>query len=618
MSEDASWAEEVYDDQCLSWPDRCVHHDTWLEWHRDAADGNPPDIVEVATEQYNRKAPWYVREEIWGPVVEVLETEETVTSVREVPRGSGKTVANTLLKLYLGEYVLPYYPGLERENRRMNLISRSARHLADENMALVHQMIPYYSPWHKFPEGKLWDEPEAMIEKQIRRRKFNDRRIDFAIGTRLNAYGWDQSTRGSHPFVASIDDLLSDDNWQHADEQMKVILSGILPSVVQGGAVQIIGTPQAPDDVVERISESDAWDYMALPAFDEDGSLGYREKLEQDINDGYLDADVISQEEDWHCLSPEFLPYKELQRRQGSTKDDMNAWLREYQLKRIVSNLKLVDADAVLAARNHHRAYTRQVDSSHPNPVYAGLDPSRLKGSDIACVVLDVTEDGRRRVLQIEKVEEEEVDDELEIIHFINRINSLFHPFWLVEDNGYQGIIKPLSDKLMPGIRMENLAVTNLKHKEGGWKIIRTYYHAGALDFPFGPTEAEERQVENNAWPDGHDFAAQEKTKDAETQINSLMRRDGKIVGQKSIKDDIGSALFLALKASEDSGEVAAGTEVADINELLNQEESKPQQRSAEFGNQRDEPAYAQSPRVRDIEKGSKSRLGRALDLDTR
>lgn len=611
---DAEWAEDLYDSQCLSWPDRCVHHDTWLEWHRDAAHGNPPPIVDVVTKQYQRKAPWYVREGLWDPMLEVLDSKETVTCVREIPRGAGKTVGNSLLKLYFAEYVLPYYPGLERENRRLNLISRSARHLADENMALLHQMIPYYAPWHKFPGGKLWDEPEAMIEKQIRRRKFNDRRLDFAIGTRISAYGWDQSRRGSHPFIASIDDMLDDENWVHADDQVDTILSGDVPSVVKGGALGIFGTPQGPDDAMERIGNSDAWDYQQLPAYDVDQELGYREKNEQDIHAGYLDEEEIRCEDDWHCLSPEFLPYKELQRRQGSTADDMNAYLREYMLKRIVTNLKLVDANAVLAARNPQRHYVQKIDANHPNPVYAGLDPSRLKKSNIACIVLDVTPEGRRRVLFADEVDADQVDDELEIIHFINRINSLFHPSWLVEDNGFQGILKPLSTHLAPGMRMESLAVTNIKHTDGGWPIVKTYYHAGALDVPFGPTPSEQRQVNDNAWPEGQDYHAEKTTKEIETQVNALMRRDGNIVGQKQIKDDWVSALYLALKASEDSGEVAPGTEVADLKDLLEQSR-RGKRRGAEFGEPQPKPV---TMNIRGSDDTHASRLQRALDLDTR
>lgn len=613
---DAEWAEEVYDDQKFSWPDRCIDPDTWLQWHQDAADGNPPPIVDVVTQQFQRKAPWYVREGIWDPVLKVLDTKETITCVREVPRGAGKTVGNSLLKLYFGEYVLPYYPGLERENRRLNLISRSARHLADENMALLHQMIPYYAPWHKFPGGKLWDDPEAMIEKQIRRRKFNDRRLDLAIGTRISAYGWDQSRRGSHPFIASIDDMLDDENWVHVEDQVKTILSGDLPSVVKGGALQMIGTPQAPDDAMMRIGESPAWDYEQLPAFDENQELGYQEKNEQDVNDGYLDPDHISCEEDWYCLSPEFLPYKELQRRQGSTADDMNAYLREYQLKRIVSNLKLVDANAVLAARNPSRHYLQKTDPDHANPVYAGLDPSRLKDSNIACIVLDVTDEGRRRVLFADEIDADQVDDELEIIHFVNRINSLFHPSWLVEDNGFQGILKPLSTHLAPGMRMDSLAVTNIKHTDGGWPIVKTYYHAGALDVPFGPTPAEQRQVDEGAWPQHQAFQAEEMTKEIETQVNALMRRDGKIVGQKNIKDDWVSALYLALKASEDSGKVAPGAEVVDLKELL-ERSRRDQPRGAEFGEPKNQP-MVRGVKVRGRDDSHTKRVNKAFSLDDR
>lgn len=618
MGEGAAWAEQVYDRQSDNWPDRCVNPDQWVEWHQQAARGNYPSIVDVAQEQYQRKTPWYVREGLWGFLPKALDSKETITQIREIPRGAGKTVANTLKELYLMEYVLPYYPGLERENRRVNVISRSARHLADENWFLMHQMIPYYSPWHKFPDGKLWGDPEAAIERQIRRRKFNDRRIDAAIGTRLQAYGWDQNVRGSHPFGTDIDDMLADDNWQHAEEQIRVILGAVVPSVVRGGFVQIVGTPQAPDDAVERLSDSDSWDYAQYPAFDVDGDLGYREKNEADVDNGHLEQKYITCEEDWYCLNPQFLPFNELERRQGSSRDDMNAYLREYMLRRIVANLKLVDPNAVLAGRNTDRHYHRSIPSNHPYPVYAGLDPSRLKGSHIACVVLDVDDEGRRRLLAVETIDPEEVDDELEIIHFVNRINTLFHPQWLVEDNGFQGILRPLSTHLAKGMRMDSLAVTNIKHTDAGWKIIKTYYHAGALDMPFGPEPEEAKQLEAGAWPQGHDFQAQETTKKVERQVNALMRRDGKIVGQKKIKDDIVSALYLALKASEDSGKVAPGTEVVDLQTLLDRQENHGKPKGAEFGRPRNPAPFRKPAKARHVDDSADKRLSRAFGLDTR
>lgn len=610
MVETPPWVEYVYN---LDWPDHLIDKDTWLGWHQDAKRGRRPDIVDVVTKQYDRLAPWYIREGVWGPLADLGLQKGKLRLAREMSRGVGKTVGQALLFCYLGEYVAPYINKLPNgmnvkpENRRMNIIGRSARYVGNENMNTSHQMLSYHAPWLKLPDQPdLWDDPDAVLERQIRKRKFNDTRHDFVTGSSVRGYGWDQSTRGSHPLIASVDDLVTDDNWHHAEEQYRVLQSGIVPSVVPGGAIVVSGTPQAPGDFYDIMAETGSWDYKRYPGYDTDGSLGYRKRNEQDIDAGYLPEGCITREEDWHCLNPLFLPYDELELARGQTRRDEVSFLREYMLQRVVQTLQLVNPNDFEACKRPELHYVHSTPSNHPYPVYCGIDPSMLKKSDMAFVVVDVRENEARRILAIETIPSEERGDPLDLIRKINNLHDRYHPQFLIEGNGFQAFINPFMRALRPGLRINDLSVTSIKHKSGGWPLVSTYSESHSLEIPYGPTPGEKQLIAN-----GHlgleDCKARQLTDRLEKQALSLMYANGEVVENKNVKTDIFSAVYLALKASEEGRGTPPGVAGVDAKKLM---EEKKRNRSPELS------VPELSPRG--VPGSTGNRLSKALRLDRR
>jgi hypothetical protein len=589
MVETPAWVEDIYGQ---NWPTDHLNTDpdTWLNWHNDAARGRPPAITTIVREQYDKLSPWYIREALWTPLSDLANWNGKKRIAREMSRGVGKTWSQALLYLWLGEYVVPYVeklPGgmdIQPDNRRLNVIGRSAQFVGYENLDKIHTLLAHNAPWLKLPgQDKYWDSPGSVKERQIRKRKFNDKRLDLASGVSIRGYGWDQSTRGSHPLMASIDDLVTEENWHRGEDQYSTTQGDIVPSVVPGGAIVVMGTPQAPGDYYDIIKDSGSWDYKTYPAYDPDGSLGYKEKNKKETERGVLPEQAIRCEEDWHCLNPLFLGYEQLQAARGNSRRDEVAYLREYMLERVVETLQLVNPHDFDQCLNQDRAPVHRVGGDHPHPIYCGIDPSMLKQSDMAFVVLDKLPSGERRILHIERINAGEDIDPVQLIEVINQLHYRYHPKLLIEGNSFQAFIEPFMQRLTPAIDIDHLNVSNIKHTSAGWPLIGKYFAAHMLDVPYNLREYEQealqhgdiKQEETVAYKLVHGPVEDPDTHGLRDQLSNVMKSEGKVVTNDQVNDDLVSALYLALKASQEQDKPPQEVQGTDIKSIWDDEENK-------------------------------------------
>lgn len=514
-------------------------------WLRQAKEGNPPDPVDVARLQYALDTPWHVRTRFL-PILRGIQKGGAIRRYKRlVTRGGGKSVTDAFLTCYAAEYIIPFLD-VRSENKRILIIGRRQDHVIDQNMKAIHQMVCEFAPWLKTADQSLWNDP-GMLEGK-RYTSWSKTRFDLLNGISIRAYGIDQSVRGEHVFLAIIDDTVDDRNFTLARHQHNIITAAIEFAVEQGGAIVVTGTPQTGDDLYSMLKEEDGWDCDTLPAWDDKRELDYEKMNRIDVEAGYQDASVFQHPEDWHCLWPTRFSYEAVMATRGTTRSSIHKWLRERQLNPVADDTLLVHPNDMAAAKDPSIVYAKSVKTGC---TYAGLDPSTLKEDETAIVVVSLDEKGRRRVLHMEAIPKAKRDatEEENLRLIFDRIRSVherFRPRWLVEANGWQSMIKPLAQSEIPGILMDTLMLTGNKHQQDGWPMIRNVFEAGDIVLPYGQAPHEEGIPEA-------DWDSHKKTDNLIDQLKGLRYIDGKIVEDSRVKNDLASALFLALRASEEA-----------------------------------------------------------------
>lgn len=548
-----------------------------------AQNGTPPDPALVMREQYGLRTPWYVREHLLEPFTRIGRRAGVQKVCREVARGAGKTISATVAKLWAIEYVIPFLPKLRAENRRVLDIGRKISHVLNENTTILEQMVCERAPWLKTKDVSAWPRvPEDWA--QLAGSSNSERawtksqqiiRLDFTNGASYRGYGWDQGVRGNHAPLVVIDDLLDEENFAFAEEQHTTLNNAVGPAIEEGGLIMLEGTPFMPGDLFDRVREDEDWDYRQLPAMDVDGALDYATKNQQDIAQGYLSASAITVPQDLMCLNPARTNYAALEGRQGKSRDAQLAYQREFLLRRVLDTTALVHPNDWAAAKRHdlplarslHEANAQAEQAGHPRIVstYCGVDPSGSQVDAFAFVVVGrlAPPTSKLRILHTETIPlAEGRQNPLLFLDRLAEIHARYAPYFLVEANGFQRIIEPLTKSIHPNIRIGKLMVTSDKHvMDRGWPIIRTLFASGMIEVPWGPTANEQHLVLKSTNPYTVPLASHIAMQRLYHQLQGVQYVKAEIIEDDRRPNDEVSALYLALKAATTApGQASAAT----------------------------------------------------------
>jgi hypothetical protein len=150
-------------------------------------------------------------------------------------------------------------------------------------------------------------------------------------------------------------------------------------------------------------------------------------------------------------------------------------------------------------------------------------------------------------------------------------------------------------ERKIPGLKMETFQLTANKHEKEGWPMMRTVFEAGNLVLPYGMTPLERASAERGDMSEVE--AESVKLTDALVhQLSGIRFSGGKVLEDPKKKNDLVSALFLALKAAEERSSPAT-LKVTSIDGRA--PIAKPKPRGAEFGNPRNQGGHSLS-RVQD------------------
>lgn len=536
-------------------------HQVWL---KEAARGNPPAIEQVARLQYNLDLTWY-HMELLNLLIGLGRWDGVKKVFCELTRGGGKSYILNFMRLYAAEYILPFLgklPGdkkVQRANRRMIIYGRDERHLMDEVIQGLLEMMYEYSPWLKALDWeKYGQEGEKTIEEAALKggRKWKGTRLDLTNGISIRGLTIRQSIRGAHVYWVDKDDILSEENANESEEFYKNDFGKIEPAIEPGGIHLVEGTPQQPGDYYSMLEDDRSWVGFVRPALDLDGKLGYKAMNEQAVKDGLLPMSCIKKPEDWQCLWPLRLSWDTVMSRKGFTRASDVKWRREYLLERIFESNRLVNPQDLVAALDRTLCYHRSVESEVPT--YGGFDPSSLKRDHAAYMLGTLDDQGNRVLLWHEQLfakkgESEEVKKRaaLEVLERLNSINTRFHgPFWIIEGNGFQSVIGPLARGVTTDFRYDTFFLGKNKHTEAGWMAIRSVFEAGKIRMPYGPTPQELELFRQGRMVEA-EFEAVRLTNELVRQLEGLQVVSGKILEDPKIKNDLVSALFLFIKATE-------------------------------------------------------------------
>lgn len=512
-------------------------HELWL---RQAESGCPPDAELVAVEQYGLFVDWPHREAylpVLGDFVDRVfgGVKSKALVCREFTRGGGKSVFAAFMRLYLAEYVIPFIRGARVANRRMIIFSRDEKHLHNDVMQGLVEMLMECSPWLKFRDWEARLAAGQNIEEaQLRSRKWTNSRLDLSNGVSIRGHTFRQNVRGYHVYYVDIDDLLTEDNAAFSGEMMDKIRGMILPAIEPGGLLLVLGTPQWPGDMYDLIRENEGWNYMAFPAYDVSGDLHYAKKNRASVERGEYKEEWFKCPEDWHTLWIRRLSWESLRQARGHTREDELKYQREYLLERVIDSTALVHVEDINHAKDETLSYTRSGETRHR--YYAGLDPSSLKQDDAAFCVGVVDENDARVIQHFHNIRANPNlrDGEIRVIENLNAIDQQFnHPKWIVEGNGFQSVIQTLMRAIRPGINMDTFFLSASKHTENGWLGIRTAFRSGKVRLPYKTDE--DKRI----------------TDEFIHQLRGLQVVDGKIIEDRRRKNDLVSAFFLFLKATE-------------------------------------------------------------------
>lgn len=550
-------------------------------WLEAARHGAPPSVVEVARKQYGLMAPWHIRTTLWRDVQGLGSWPGKRRKAYNVSRDHGKSYGTGAALLWAAEYRVPFLPDLRLENRRINLIGRDVDHLRRENMETLENLICFHAPWLKTLDRELWKDPQALKELQIRNRAWTSMQFDLTNGVSIRGYGFNQNVRGGHVVLTWMDDFIDDENAHHGAVHYSKVQSAVLPSVVDGGLLAAVGTPIDDNDVWKYISEEREWNFRSLPAMDADGSLGYKELNEQDIDLGFLPAKSIRRPEDYNCLWPFRMGYDSLMSVRGSSPSSELAFLKEYMMQRAAAWNLLVHPDHFRASKRQDVSYVHNVLEDSEAYTFMGVDPSTLRRSNFVAWVgakfpvrdpktgerlYSVIRPLHREKIEVKANEAPEVRKQ-RILMALDRLRVLFRRYnprkVVIEGNGFQSAIEPLLEERDARLRgrIESVTLTTNKHMDDGWPMIRTVFEAGHVEMPYGPTPAELQMLERGEITPEM-FESRRVTDDFWQELIGIKYHNARILEDDTRPTDQVAGFYFMLRAADyvpDTVELVSG-----------------------------------------------------------
>lgn len=523
-------------------------YDLWVE---SARAGERPYIGDVATQMFNYTSPWFWGEYYFPYVEKIGDLSQKILLEREVSRGHAKTSISHLVALYCASFVIPFIRNTRHENRRILVIGRDVQHAKDQ-LNELDAAICEYAPWLKYEDWELRGDAEAMKGvSQKGGRTWNMLQMKLTNGVEIRGFSIDQSIRRFHCYLALIDDLVTEQNWSDAEEQVELIESSILKAVEFGGLVLLQGTPQDDSDAYAITAKDPKWNSVSLPGKDE----AYVAKNLKALKTGELperDDGRPYSKEDLKCLWPWRMDAAQHKFERGTTRESQLRYEREVMLQRITVASSLVNVDDIQACLNPDLYY---INEAQPDEDYGGGgDPSALSRSDAAICIGTQKEDGVyvvRHFTVMEALGESRPENStLHVVNKFNEVSTAFrNPIIYVESNQFQEMIGPVSKAhINPSSNLVKYHLGGQKHTESGWVGVRTVFANRKIEFPYGPTPMERKQIEAGL-RDKDDYEAKRITDKFIRQLTGVKKIKDRVVTPKGRKDDMLSALFLMLKA---------------------------------------------------------------------
>ena len=516
-------------------------------WRASAARGNPPSFRQVYELEYGKSWSWHI-EEAYGDLPTRIDPNGQRKSkvFREMSRGSSKTVTVNCLRLYVAEWLAPYWKRdglpIDKVNRGLVLFGRDQTHIREEILTPLKDLIVNYAPWLRSKDWKGIIEDHGEGEGQRRladmkskgAQKWEAYRIDLSNGITIKSRTIRQSARGLHLFYGDFDDVLTEENVAQSEEILSMIDGALMPAIEPGGMVLWQGTPQGLGDVSDMILQREDWDRLQFPAQDVDGSRGYREKNRAWIgpSSALLDDAHLS------CLWPARITPAVLEDARGKTRETELKFLREWMLQRVTNDTALVHPEDIAAAKDTSRSYHHKAE---PGFSYGGgLDPSGRRRDDAAFCLGIATKEGIRIPLHFKMLGANPHmapgEGELSVVSELNDLSKRFLCYnWFVEANGFQSIIIGLQRRMDPSVRCEPFDLGANKHTERGWKKVRTIFQSRMVRLPYRTEE--DRRI----------------TDAFLHQLRGLQIINGEVVEDKGRKNDLVSAFFLFLLATDNT-----------------------------------------------------------------
>lgn len=526
-------------------------------WHRNARQGNPPPLREYCEIALGLQTPWHWVDHFF-PIIDCIHKGGARQRfAREVSRDHGKSWLTYAQVLYAAEFVLPYL-GVNPINQRIYLIGRDVPHALNEIMENLHEFIAEHAPHLKLHDWEeIYEAEGAAGIKACKPKNFNKSQFDLTNGVSIRGRSIEQGIRGAHVYLIVLDDIVDETNYMFAEKQHNVIQGALLPALKQGGVILVEGTPQADDDLYDRLFNDPAWDALRLPAL----NAAYREKNVDAIKRGLLPASAITRDADYECLWPWQHNMDSLDDARGQTHESNLKFEREWLLRRTTSLDAFVPSEHVLASLNPDLHYIHAAEPGE-GPYYGGIDPSSLSVDDAAIAVGLVKPDGTLvprnfTMLRAKHHKNSEASDpERKVVDSLVATSRAFnYPSMKLEKNGYQGVIRPFADLIDPHVAStlskEHLGVN--KHTESGWLALRTLFRSRRIQLPYGPTPQERAQIEAGLLEESQ-IEARRVTDELRQQIANLRVVEGRIINaSEHIHDDMVSALFLLAKAARNA-----------------------------------------------------------------
>lgn len=303
-----------------------------------------------------------------------------------------------------------------------------------------------------FQDPLLWPNI-TLVDRNIK--GWNKSLITLGHGTEFNYKGFASATRGPHPHVIIVDDILTDKTYLTDEMIHDIFFKAISPMPKE--KLIVIGTPQHYQDILHKLFENKKYYSKKYPAI--------------------IDAETK------HVLWPEEWPWEKLMEEKETIGE--LPFTQEYLCEPIDDATSLFPY-AMCSNNFTQHAKLGQIPENTTTVMGCDLALSESRDASFSVfTVLAVYDDWRVRYADVWKARGKNYKEQLLVLR---SMGERYNPLLIyVEDNQFQKMFVQMLDDVAPNLNIEGIRTGSEKHNiELGVPSIRQFLEQKRLEIPRG------------------------------------------------------------------------------------------------------------------------------------